>query len=43
LEPGKQADLLVIDGNPLENIAILQDQSKLLLIMKDGKSFVDRM
>ena len=43
LEPGKQADLLVIDGNPLENIAILQDQSKLLLIMKDGKSFVDRI
>jgi imidazolonepropionase-like amidohydrolase len=43
LEPGKQADLLLVDGNPLEDIAILQDQSKLLLIMKDGKSFVNRM
>lgn len=42
LEIGKQADLLVVDGNPLEDISILQDQSRLLLIMKDGKSYVDK-
>ncbi|HUK50479.1 MAG TPA: amidohydrolase family protein [Terriglobales bacterium] len=42
LEPGKQADLLVVDGNPLEDITILQDQSKLLLVMKDGKDYVNR-
>lgn len=43
LEPGKLADLLVIDGNPLDDIAILQDQSRLLLVMKEGKAYVDRL
>jgi imidazolonepropionase-like amidohydrolase len=43
LEPGKLADLLVVDGNPLEDITILQDQSKLLLIMKDGKNYVRKL
>ncbi len=36
VEPGKLADLLVVDGNPLADIKVLQDQEKLLLIMKDG-------
>jgi imidazolonepropionase-like amidohydrolase len=31
------ADLLVIDGDPLQDIRILQDHSKLRLIMKDGE------
>ncbi len=43
LEPGKLADLLVVDGNPLDDITILQDQSRLLLVMKEGKSYVDRL
>jgi imidazolonepropionase-like amidohydrolase len=43
LEPEKLADLLVVDGNPLENVTILQDQSKLLLIMKGGKSCVNKL
>lgn len=43
LETGKMADLLVVDGNPLENITILQDQSRLKLIMKDGKIYSDRL
>jgi imidazolonepropionase-like amidohydrolase len=30
------ADLLVVDGDPLLDINIMQDRSKLLLIMKDG-------
>lgn len=33
---GFLADLLLIDGNPLQDITILQDKSKLLAIMKDG-------
>jgi len=37
LEPGKLADLLVIDGNPLENMAIFQDRNKIQMIMQDGK------
>jgi imidazolonepropionase-like amidohydrolase len=30
------ADLLLVDGDPLANIAVLQDPGKLLAIMKDG-------
>jgi imidazolonepropionase-like amidohydrolase len=36
LKEGYLADLLLVDGDPLANIAILQDQSRLLAIMKDG-------
>ena len=43
LEPGKFADLLVIDGNPLDNISLLEDESKLLLVMKQGKSYVRKL
>ena len=43
LEQGKQADLLVIDGNPLEDIRILQDPSHLSMVMKAGRCHVDRI
>jgi imidazolonepropionase-like amidohydrolase len=36
VKPGYLADLLLVDGNPLANVAILQDASRLLAIMKDG-------
>ena len=36
LEDGKYADLLIIDGNPLENIRILQDHSRIVGVMKGG-------
>jgi len=37
IAPGAIADLLVIDGNPLEDLGLLQDQGRhLLVIMKDG-------
>lgn len=36
LEPGKLADLLLINGDPLEDIRILQDKSKLAKIFKGG-------
>ncbi|ETI67410.1 metal-dependent hydrolase family protein [Neobacillus vireti] len=36
IEVGKLADILVVDGNPLDNIAILQDHDKLNIILKDG-------
>ena len=38
VEVGKLADLLVVEGNPLENIALLQDKNNLKLIMKAGKA-----
>jgi imidazolonepropionase-like amidohydrolase len=37
LQVGKLADILVVDGNPLEDIRILQDHSKLQVILQDGK------
>jgi imidazolonepropionase-like amidohydrolase len=43
LEPGKLADLLVVDGNPLEGIGILEDKSKLLVIMQGGKAHRDNV
>jgi len=43
LEVGKLADLLVVEGNPLNDVSILQDKTRLLLIMKEGRVHVNRM
>jgi imidazolonepropionase-like amidohydrolase len=37
IRDGWLADLLLVDGDPVSNISILQDRSKLLAIMKDGQ------
>jgi len=37
IRDGWLADLLLVDGDPVSNIAVLQDRSKLLAIMKDGQ------
>lgn len=37
LEEGKFADLLVVAGDPLSDITVLQDKSRLKMIMKDGE------
>ncbi len=38
LAPGAFADLLVVDGDPLQDLALLEDQGKhLSVIMKAGK------
>jgi imidazolonepropionase-like amidohydrolase len=36
IEPGAYADFLIVDGNPLTDLALLRDQSNLRVIMKDG-------
>jgi imidazolonepropionase-like amidohydrolase len=36
LEPGKWADVLVVDGDPLEDIRILQDKSAIHAVFKAG-------
>jgi imidazolonepropionase-like amidohydrolase len=36
IKPGYLADLLLVDGNPLADISILQHRERLLAIMKDG-------
>ena len=37
LEAGKYADLLIVSGDPLDDIAILYDQENIKLVMKEGK------
>jgi imidazolonepropionase-like amidohydrolase len=36
VKEGYLADLLLVDGDPLSNLAVLQDPKKLIAIMKDG-------
>ena len=43
IEPAKLADIVVVDGDPLSDIEILQDKSKITLVMKEGVICVDRM
>lgn len=42
LEAGKRADFVVVDGDPLGDIAILQDRSRILEVVMDGKTMVSR-
>lgn len=36
VKPGYLADLILVDGDPLADITILQDQSRILAVMKEG-------
>jgi imidazolonepropionase-like amidohydrolase len=42
LEPGKLADLLVVDGAPDQDVRVLQDPARLLVVIKEGRIVVDR-
>jgi imidazolonepropionase-like amidohydrolase len=42
LEPGKLADLLVVDGEPDRDVRVLQDPARLLVVMREGRIVVDR-
>ena len=37
LKEGYLADMILVDGDPISNVRILQEQDRLLAIMKDGK------
>ena len=37
IEPGKRADLLVVNGDPLADIAVLQDPDNLTAIVQAGQ------
>lgn len=39
VEPGKYADLVVLEGNPLRNLRAFQNQDNLKLIMKGGRVY----
>ena len=40
---GKLADIIIVDGNPLSDIKILQDKDKILYVIKNGDILVDRV
>jgi imidazolonepropionase-like amidohydrolase len=37
IREGYLADLLLIDGDPLADITVLQDKARILAVMKDGE------
>ncbi|MGI5819973.1 MAG: amidohydrolase family protein [Armatimonadota bacterium] len=38
LEPGKRADLQIVRGDPLSDIALLEDADRIALVLRDGKA-----
>jgi imidazolonepropionase-like amidohydrolase len=40
IEEGKLADLVIVDGNPLESIKVLQDKGRLKWVIQDGEAIV---
>jgi imidazolonepropionase-like amidohydrolase len=42
IEKGKIADIIIVDGNPLKDIKVLQDLNRIKVVMKEGKIEVDR-
>jgi imidazolonepropionase-like amidohydrolase len=43
LEKGKLADLIVVDGNPLKDIGVLQDKNRIQVIMKEGSFYKNQL
>lgn len=37
LEPGKLADLILVDGDPISDIRVLQDKRRIRHVIKDGR------
>lgn len=42
LAKGQLADIIVVRGNPVDDIALLQNKENILRVMKDGKMFIRR-
>ena len=43
LEAGRYADVLVVDGDPLSDIRILEQRARLKLVMKGGRAFTNTL
>jgi imidazolonepropionase-like amidohydrolase len=43
LESGKSADLIVVDGDPSEDVRILQDKARIKLVVIGGRRVIDRL
>jgi len=42
VEPGKSADIIIIDGDPLADIKVLQDVGKIKMVMLEGNIEIER-
>ena len=42
IEKGKLADIIIVDGDPLKDIKVLQEKNKIKMVMKEGKIEVKR-
>ncbi len=42
VKPGYWADMILVDGNPADDVKVLQDISKIVMVMKGGKVEVRR-
>ncbi len=43
LEPGRLADVLVVQGDPLDDIRVLQPRENIKMVMKGGRVFTNRL
>jgi imidazolonepropionase-like amidohydrolase len=43
LEPGHLADVVIVDGNPLDDVRILGDAKRIHLVMKAGAPYKNRL
>jgi imidazolonepropionase-like amidohydrolase len=43
IEVGKRADLIVVDGNPLDDVSVLQDTDRVVMVMRDGAIMKNRI
>lgn len=39
IKEGYLADIILVDGNPIHDLSLLQDPEKILMVMKDGEIF----
>ena len=42
VEAGKLADIIAVKGDPLKNIAVLQEKKNIQMVMKEGRVYADR-
>ena len=42
LSEGKLSDIVIVDGNPLNDISILQEKRKILAVFKEGEIIINR-
>ena len=42
IETGKLADLLLVDGNPLDDLLVLADRARIHMVMQGGTIVADR-